>query len=143
MMGPEDAAKLSPQLAVGAVYTRANLKQMLNTSDATINNGVFKPAGFGSVLIFVTKNKTSDRTQYVDHLEGDTLYWQGQTSGRTDALVADHRPRKLELLVFYRDDKNEHPHAGFRYLGRFIYKSHVAGQRPTDFVLTREHAADE
>ena len=128
--------RFSEDLEDGKIYTRAELRRMLDTCDATINNGVFRPAGFASVLIFVTKNKTRDRTQYEDRLEGNTLYWQGQSSGRTDAVVAGHKAHGLELLVFYREDKFQHPHSGFTYIGRFVYKAH-SGRRPTDFVLTR------
>jgi hypothetical protein len=122
---------------MGSVYTREELKTLLDTQDATINTGVFRPAGFSSVLIFVTKNKTSDRTQYEDRLVGDTLHWQGQTSGRTDSMIVEHRRQGLELLIFYRDRKYEHPGAGFRYEGAFEYVSHTPGQ-PSDFVLRRE-----
>ncbi len=43
----------------------------------TVNTGIFQPQGHDSVWLFVTEHKTPDRTQYVDHLEGDVLRWQG------------------------------------------------------------------
>ena len=110
---------VSAQLTEGGVYTRERLKTILNSGDATINTGVFRPAGFASILLFITKNKTSDRTQYSDYLDGNTLHWQGQSSGRTDAMIVEHRQRGLEILVFYRDRKYEYTGAGFLYLGRF------------------------
>lgn len=127
---------VSKLLQIGAVYTREYLKTVLDTQDATINTGIFRPSGFSSVLIFITKNKTSDRTQYEDHLEGDTLHFQGQSAGRTDSLIIEHRQRALELLVFYRDSKYEYPGAGFRFDGLFDYVSHT-GTNPTNFVLKR------
>lgn len=127
---------VSKLLQVGAIYTREDLKKVLDTQDATINTGIFRPSGFSSVLIFITKNKTSDRTQYEDHLDGDTLHCQGQSAGRTDSLIIEHRQRGLELLVFYRDSKYEYPGAGFRFEGLFNYVSH-AGTKPTNFVLNR------
>lgn len=127
---------VSALLKSGSLYTREDLKKLLDTQDATINTGIFKPAGFASVLIFITKNKTSDRTQYEDRLDGDTLYCQGQSAGRTDVLLSGHRQRGLELLVFYRDSKYEHPGAGFRFEGRFDYVSH-SGTKPANFVLHR------
>jgi hypothetical protein len=87
-------------------------------------------------LLFVTEKKTSDRTQYVDKLEGDELLWQGQSLGRTDALVVEHLQKGLELLLFYRKKKYEHPGAGFRYEGPFDYVSHH-GAQPASFVLKR------
>jgi len=128
---------LSTLLKSGSIYTREALKKLLDTQDATINTGIFRPAGSSSVLIFITKNKTSDRTQYEDHLDGDTLHCQGQSAGRTDALLIEHRQRGLELLVFYRESKYEHPGAGFRFEGRFNYVSH-SGTKPANFVLQRK-----
>lgn len=45
--------------------------------------------------------------------------------------------RGLELLVFHRKNRYEHPGSGFTYQGRFLYQSHE-GSRPTKFVLRRE-----
>jgi len=134
--GPEAAGLLSPLLSVGGVYTRDELKHILDTDDSTINNGVFRPKGFDSVLLFVTEKKTPDRTQYVDKLDGDELQWQGQSAGRTDGLVVTHRQQGLEVLLFYRTKKYEHPGAGFRYEGPFDYVSH-RGAQPASFVLRR------
>ena len=39
---------------------------------------------------------------------------QGQTQGIKDQLIIDRKARDLELLVFYRTSKTEHPGAGFR-----------------------------
>jgi hypothetical protein len=128
--------RASTLLTQELIYTREELRRLLKTRDATINTGVFRPAGFSSVLIFITKNKPSDRTQYKDRLDGDTLYWQGQTTGRTDTMIVEHEQRDLEVLVFYRDHKSEYPGAGFRYEGAFKYVSHKPGH-PSDFVLTR------
>lgn len=132
--------QLSDMLTVGSVYTREQLKDILDSQDATINTGVFRPAGFDSVLLFVTESKTPDRVQYVDELEGDILHWQGQNAGRTDALIIEHRARGLELLLFYRTKKYEHPGAGFKYEGPFDYVSHE-GALPASFVLRRAGAA--
>src|SRR5690349_11634318 len=99
--------QVSNMLTVGSVYTREQLKEILGSQDATINTGIFRPAGFDSMLLFVTESKTPDRVQYVDQLEGDTLHWQGQNAGRTDALIIEHRARGLELLLFYRTRKYE------------------------------------
>lgn len=127
----------SQQLSLEQIYTRDDLRGIFSITDATLNTGVFRPKDTSSVWLFITEEKTSDRTQYRDRLEGETLYWQGQTSGRTDALIIEHQPRDLELLVFFRKRKYEHPGAGFRYLGPFAYVSH-SGSSPTSFVLRRQ-----
>lgn len=126
----------SDLLNEGSVYTRAELRERFDIKDATLNTGVFRPPDHDSVWLFVTKDKTPDRTQYVDDLDGDVLRWQGQTQGRSDRVIIDHEYLGLELLVFYRERKYSHPGAGFVYEGRFRYESH-SGSHPTSFVLRR------
>lgn len=137
---PASTRLLSQLLRVGAVYTRDELRRTLDTDDSTINTGVFRPKGFDSVLLFVTEKKTPDRTQYLDNLDGDVLHWQGQSRGRTDALVIEHSQKGLELLLFYRAEKYEHPGAGFRYEGLFDYVSHHgAWPQPKRRQVRRRH----
>ena len=128
--------KTSDHLETGQVYTRKQLREMFGIIDATINTGVFRPKGHDSVWLFVTEHKTPDRTQYTDYLDGDILEWDGQTSGRTDRIIINHKQEGLELLVFYRKRKYEYPQAGFKFEGVFDYLSHQ-GSHPTHFTLRR------
>jgi hypothetical protein len=134
--GETPATYTSARLTPGEVYAREDLKEIFEVTDATVNNGVFRPKGTNSVWLFVTREKPRDRTQYEDRLEGDTLYWQGQKTGRTDYMIVEHEKRDLELLLFFRARKYEHPGAAFRYEGRFRYVSH-SGSQPANFVLQR------
>lgn len=141
----EDYSKVSltsDQLEPGRVYPREELITMFSIVDATVNTGVFRPAASKSLWLFVTRDKTSDRTQYADKLDGDLLHWEGQTSGRTDSRIVDHETSGDELLVFYRASKREHLKAGFRYEGAFRYLSHQSG-KPSRFVLQRVSALGE
>ena len=131
-----DGELTSERLTSGEIYSRAGLSRLFSIRDATIRTGVFRPKGTASVWLFVTENKPGDRTPYLDRLEGNTLHWQGQMAGRTDAWIIEHYARGLEILVFFRESKDEHPEYGFRYLGPFAYISHT-GNRPTNFVLQR------
>jgi hypothetical protein len=126
----------SELLEGGEVYTRDGLAEIFGIGDATLNTGIFKPKGYRSVWLFITKQKTSDRTQYQDEFDGEVLRMEGQTAGRTDFLLTSHQNVGDELLLFYRDSKKEHPGAGFRYEGKFKYESH-AGAKPARFVLSR------
>jgi 5-methylcytosine-specific restriction protein A len=128
--------KTSDHLEIGQVYTRKQLREMFGIMDATINTGVFRPKGHNSVWLFVTEHKTPDRTQNADNLDGDILKWDGQTSGRTDPVIINHKQQGLELLVFYRKRKYEYPQAGFKFEGVFGYLSHQ-GNQPTHFTLKR------
>ena len=127
----------SDRFTLDKIYTRNDLRGLFNITDATLNTGVFQHKKTSSVWLFVTQEKTADRTPYRDQLKGDLLYWQGQMSGRTDAQIIDHSAHGLELLVFFRKKKYEHPGAGFRYLGPFVYLSHE-GEKPTNFILQRK-----
>lgn len=124
------------QLDIGTVYTRVELQRLFSIKDATIKNGVFHVRDRHEIWLFVTEQKTPDRVQYEDRLIGNELHWQGQTSGRTDALVIRHQQEDNDILVFHRKTKSEFPGAGFRLAGRFDYVSHT-GRAPTSFVLKR------
>lgn len=129
---------LSSHLTEDQIYTRAELATLLKSNDATIKTGIFQPRDYDSILLFVTERKPGDMTQYADRLVGDTLHWQGQMAGRKDELIIAHEQHHCELLVFYRRTKTEYPGSGFRYAGRFRYRSHSGGQ-PTSFILERIH----
>lgn len=115
---------ISEQLTYGQIYTRDELRKKLNITDATLNNGIFRPSGYQSIWLFVTEQKTKDRPQLNDRLENGILNWDGQPKGRTDKQVIDHEKDGNELLVFYRKHRNEYPGSGFKYEGRFKYISH-------------------
>jgi len=126
----------SRDLVRGDLYSREDLTTAYRISDATVNTGVYRPPGKKSIWLFVTEIKGLDKTQYVDKLVGDTLTWQGQTSGRTDRVISDHAKNGDELVVFYRKHKSAFPGYGFRYEGTFRFESQN-GTRPTTFVLSR------
>lgn len=128
--------RTSSRLSFGSTYSRADLRTMFQIKDATLNTGVFRPAYTDSIWLFITEEKTADRTDYQDRLEGDVLEWDGQLSGRTDSMVIEHELRGVELLVFYRKRKYEFRHAAFRYEGPFRYESHF-GAAPAHFRLRR------
>ena len=133
---PQGSLFASDQLVVGKIYPREDLVEIFGITDATINTGVFRPGGYRSIWLFVTRDKTNDRTQYRDRLDGDLLHWEGQTSGRTDTKIINHEANGDELLVFYRESKRQHPKAGFKLEGRFKYLSHSPG-KPSRFRLQR------
>lgn len=133
------ALRTSRFLRPGFVYARAELAEAFHIVDASLNNGIFRPKGHDSIWLFVTRDKTPDRTQYADVLRSDRLFFAGQTEGRTDSWIIDHASNGDELLLFYRTRKYEHPGAGFMFVGEFTYSSHVAG-RPSSFELRRVDA---
>ena len=109
---------------------------MFKIQDATINTGIFQPRGHESIWLFVTQDKTTDRIQYADLLDGDDLYLDGQTSGRTDSKLVNHEVNGVEVILFYRRHKSENARFGFCYEGRFRYIDHN-GIRPAHFHFRR------
>ena len=125
------------QLQVGLVYTRAQLRNLFAIKDATINTGVLFIRNRHEIWLFVTEHKPAHQVQYEDKLIGDELHWQGQSRGRTDDLIINHRKNGNDILIFYRKRKNEFSEFGFRFHGRFDYVSH-SGQMPASFILRRQ-----
>jgi hypothetical protein len=123
-------------LQAGTIYSRRDLATRFEIKDATINNGVFRPKGHNSIWLFITNQKTSDRTPYADRLDGDVLDFDGQTQGGTDKLLIDHVVLGLDVLLFYRERKAAYPSHGFRFEGRFRYVTHK-GERPKHFTFSR------
>jgi hypothetical protein len=126
----------SEQLTEGEIYTRSYLRRKFGINDATLNTGIFRPTGYKSIWLFITENKATGLTPYVDLLRGDMLVWDGQTAGRTDRLIIEHEIKGLEIVVFYRASKRAIPFGGFKYEGRFRYVKHF-GSQPTHFILQR------
>jgi 5-methylcytosine-specific restriction enzyme A len=134
----EEIKRSSDALELKRVYSREELKEQFNITDATINNGIFKPKEFSSIWLFITEEKTPDRTQYKDYFDGQVLHFEGQEKKKTDHLLFNHEIDGNEILVFYRKKKNEFPNYGFRYLGQFSYYSHTPSESPlgpTRFIL--------
>lgn len=126
--------KSSESLKISFIYSRKELQDLFQIKDATINTGIFQPKDHSSIWLFVTKNKSPDRTAYNDDFDGQILNFEGQLQGRTDNKIINHFSDGNELLVFYRDQKAEYDNYAFKYLGRFQYVSH-SGNKPKCFIL--------
>ena len=68
----------SEQLTEDQPYTRAELRQLFGTADATIETGVFRPSGYDSVWLFITRESASDPQFQSRLLDANTLLWSGQ-----------------------------------------------------------------
>lgn len=126
----------STLLRVGSVYSRQALGELLGYGVKALETGIFTPRRYSSVLLFITKRKTADMTAYVDELDGDDLHFDSQTKGRLDHKLIEHQRLGLEILVFSREHRQEHPGYGFRFEGCFNYVDHRPGQ-PNRFHLRR------
>lgn len=128
--------RTSERLVVGDTYSREQLRDQFAIKDATLNNGIFRMRDTDSVWLFITEHKTPDRTQYVDRLDGDDLYFEGQPQGRTDDLIEHHLRDGLEVLLFHRMRKNERDDYSFVFQGPFEFVGKESGP-PTRFRMRR------
>lgn len=122
----------------GNVYPRKDIADLLDCGEQALWRGVFTPKCFDSIFLFVTENKTPDKTPYNDLLSVDDLEWDGEEQGRSDKRIINHKANGDEILLFYRTHKNAYPGYGFRYEGKFNYVSHKC-IRPVHFILKRVH----
>jgi putative restriction endonuclease len=115
-------------LVVGKQYDRPYLARLWGylTYNA-ISRGVVTPRDQNAIVFFVTKEKQESLTQYVDRIDNDLLFWEGEQGHGSDGRIAAGRD---EIHVFYR----ERHHQDFAYKGRAILGSYrIYSDRPSRF----------
>jgi putative restriction endonuclease len=73
----------SEQLVEGQPYTRTELRQLFDTTDTSIETTVFRPSGYDSVWLFITRETASDpqyQSQLVDTMLKQALAISGASS---------------------------------------------------------------
>jgi putative restriction endonuclease len=128
--------RTSDFLKRGGLYSRSQLSDAFAVHDATLQTGIFRPVNHSSIWIFITKEKTPDRIQYVDDLSETTLHMESQKTGRKDRLLVGHVQMGLEIVLFYRIHRREHVGGAFRYEGLLDYVSNSPSS-PSHFVFSR------
>ena len=123
-------------LEFGQSYERKYLAKIWGyKSQKAIERGVITPAGTGVVVLFVTKIKAGGTTQYDDYIDGDLLFWEGETAHGTDERIVNARREGNQIHLFYRDIH----HTPFTYFGRVTLIEHeLKGNRPSRFVYNIE-----
>jgi len=115
-------------LIIGHTYDRPFLakKWGYQTFNA-ISRGVFTPRDQRIIVFFITKEKQEALTQYVDHIDNDLLFWEGEIGhGNDDRIISMHD----EVHIFYRDRH----HMDFTYKGRAILGNYrLYSDRPSRF----------
>lgn len=106
-------------LIVGKEYDRPYLAKLWGyESYEAISRGVITPKGDNRIVFFITKEKQEHLTQYVDHIEQDILFWEGEEKHGSDKRITEKRDT---IHIFFR----ERHHTPFTYQGRAI----LLGQR--------------
>ena len=117
----------------GKAYTRPELTRMWRLGGHQgISRGVYTPAGKNVIFLFVTRHKQNCLTQYKDYLEGDLLFWEGESAHGTDERIAAASSKGEDIHLFYRDRH----HSPFIYHGKVILAHFLKhDDKPSEFVF--------
>ncbi len=124
---------------VGDAYTREELANLWGYAGIeAISRGVVTPKDDNKIVLFVTRNKRPEDTQYRDDLVGSILLWEGPRDHFAEARILDHVSRGDEIHLFYREE-----HRGaFVYRGLFqLYCGQMFSDRPSRFVFQSQAGA--
>jgi hypothetical protein len=117
----------------GTEYTRGELSDLWGYAGyQAIARGVVTPAQDNKIVLFVTENKSSDRTQYQNRRRGSVLEWEGPTDHFAEDRMAGSPANGDQIHVFYRMHQKDR----FEYLGQYRirhYRPNAA--RPSHFQL--------
>jgi len=118
------------RIVVGKEYDRPYLAKLWGyESFEAISRGVITPKGDNRIVFFITKKKQEHLTQYVDHIEQDMLFWEGEEKHGSDKRITEKRDT---IHVFFR----ERHHTPFTYQGRAILLGQrLLVDRPSQFTF--------
>jgi len=117
-------------MKIGQEYDRPTLAKLWGyESHHAISRGVFTPKDQNIIVFFITRDKQQSLTQYEDHIDMDTLFWEGEKEHGNDKRIISG---KDSIHVFYR----EIHHSSFVYRGRaFLQYYRLYEDRPSKFVF--------
>ena len=101
-------------------------------SRQALSRGVVTPQREKIIILFVTKKKQSSLPQYVDYIDGDYLFWEGESRHGNDQRIIKAKENNDIIHFFYR----EIHHSPFVYKGIIeLIKSEIKYQKPSNFVF--------
>ena len=117
-------------LIIGNKYDRPYLSKLWGyESYEAISRGVVTPSGDNRIIFFITRDKQEHLTQYVDHIEQDILFWEGEKKHGSDKRIVEKRDT---IHIFFR----EKHHTPFVYQGRAILLGQrLQTDRPSQFTF--------
>jgi len=123
-------------IIIGSSYSRAQLATLWGYDGIEgLARGVVTPKNDNKILLFVTQEKQSDRTQYEGGWSGRTLSWEGPTNHFAEERMLSASSHGDEIHLFYRDRH----HTDFEYHGEmFVVGCEQLLDRPSRFVLTKD-----
>ncbi len=123
-------------IAVGSKWTRQELAKAWGyRAYQAFARGVFTPKGEKVIILFVSREKPSDFTQYQDGLSGDYLRWEGELGHANDQRIVRAGQSGEQVHVFYRQEHRD----PFTYLGQAILRDHrLLSNQPSQFTFQLE-----
>jgi hypothetical protein len=93
---------LLSHLAIGEQYILQDIATLLEMDiEATKRKGVLSRTGENAIVLLINLQKSSYATPYVDHIDNDVLYWEGQLKQRF--VEKNMNSGEYEIFVFVRD----------------------------------------
>jgi putative restriction endonuclease len=123
-------------LAIGAQYERPFLAKAWGyKSHQAIARGVVTTPGSKEIILFVTKEKQKDFTQYNDYIDGPLLFWEGEEKHGSDKRIINAEALGESVGLFYRDIH----HSPFTYYGKIrLTDFEVNINKPSEFIFRLE-----
>jgi hypothetical protein len=120
-------------LEFGQNYDRHFLAKLWGyKSRKAIERGVVTPVQTKFIILFVTKIKRDDMTQYNDYIDGDLLFWDGESGHVADQRVIATTNNDDEIHLFYRDIGR----VPFIYFGKLtLLEYQLKTDSPSKFVF--------
>lgn len=108
--------KLLAVLMIMERYTLQQIASLLEMQyEASLRKGVLNRTGENAIVLLINLEKKKDATPYVDHIDNDVLYWEGQLKNRF--VENNMNSGEYEIFVFIREKME---HRDYRYYGRAI-----------------------
>ena len=120
-------------LKISSAYERPELARLWGLGGfQALGRGVYTPRETKAVVLFVTHEKQQCLTQYIDYIQDDLLFWEGENGHGNDNRIANASQNGDEIHLFYR----ERHHSPFIYHGRVILTHwERLADRPSRFVF--------
>lgn len=128
-------------LEFGQSYERDFLAELWGyKSRKAIERGVVTPIGTKLIILFVTKIKREDLTQYNDYIDGSRLFWEGEKGHVADRRIVSAKNNVDEIHLFYRETQR----TPFVYFGKVtLLEYQLKTNTPSEYVFKINSLNDE